>query len=157
MRVSATQQQLIDLVVIGGGMAGLTAAAHASRAGASVVIVERADELGGSARYAGYLWTAPTDHVLAGVDPDGDPALRHTLVDGFAGALAWISSLDVPVDDEVTVLRYGRGHRIDTAAYIRACERVVTDSGGEILVGASGATARRRRRRTGCGGAHRRR
>ena len=49
--------QTFDLVVVGGGMAGLTAAARAARDGARVAVVERAEELGGSARYAGYLWT----------------------------------------------------------------------------------------------------
>ena len=60
----------IDLAVVSGGMAGLTAAARAGHDGANVLLVEPASELGGSARYAGYLWTAPTDEVLADVDPD---------------------------------------------------------------------------------------
>ena len=127
----------VDLVVVGGGMAGLTAAARASRDGASVVIVERAGELGGSARYAGYLWTAPSDEVLADVDPDGDPSLRHALVAGFADTVEWVRSLGVDVADEVTVLRYGRGRRIDTAAYVASCEKVVTGARGEILCGAT--------------------
>jgi len=118
-------------------MAGLTAAARASRDGASVVVIDRADEVGGSARYAGFLWTAPTDDVLAEIDPDGDPALRHVLVGGYADAVAWVRSLGVPVGDEVTILRDGRGRRIDTAAYIAACTRIVADAGGEILTGAA--------------------
>ena len=79
----ADSSQPFDLAVVGGGMAGLTAAARAARDGATVVLVERAAELGGSARYAGYLWTAPSDQVLAEVDPGGDPSLRHALVAGF--------------------------------------------------------------------------
>ena len=122
-----------DLAVVGGGMAGLTAAARASRDGATVMVVERARELGGSARYAGYLWTAPSDQVLADVDPDGDPSLRHALVTGFSDAVDWVQSLGVAVADEVTILRYGRGRHIDTAAYISACEKIVTAAGGEIL------------------------
>ena len=125
-----------DLAVVGGGMAGLTAAARASRDGATVVIVERAGELGGSARYAGYLWTAPSDEVLAEVDPDGDPSLRHALVAGFADAVEWLRSLGVDLADEVTVLRYGQGRRIDTAAYVTACEKVVAGVRGEILYSA---------------------
>ena len=117
-------------------MAGLTAAARAARDGARGAVVERAEELGGSARYAGYLWTAATDELLAEADPDGDPALRHTLVDGYADAVAFARSLDVPLGDEVVLLRYGRGRRIDTAAYLGACAKVVTDAGGEILCSA---------------------
>ena len=123
-----TSQQF-DLAVVGAGMAGLTAAARDSLDGATVVVVERAGELGGSARYAGYLWTAPSDEVLAGVDPDGDPSLRHTLVAGFADAGEWVRSLGVDVADEVTILRYGRGRRVDTAAYIAACEKFVPTHG----------------------------
>ena len=39
----------------------------------------------------------------------------------------------MPLGDEVVLLRYGRGRRIDTAAYLGACAKVVTDAGGEIL------------------------
>ena len=49
-----------DLLVIGGGMAGLSAAASVARKGGSVAIVERAPALGGSAMFAGYVWTAPS-------------------------------------------------------------------------------------------------
>jgi len=38
-----------DVLVVGGGLAGLSAAAHAARAGASVTVVEKAGELGGRA------------------------------------------------------------------------------------------------------------
>ncbi|HEY5873883.1 MAG TPA: FAD-binding protein [Ilumatobacteraceae bacterium] len=126
-----------DLAVMGGGMAGLTAAARAGRDGATVVVIERASELGGSARYAGYLWTAPTDQVLTDVDPDGDPALRRALVAGFSDAVEWVRSLGVAIGEEVTILRYGRGRSIDTAAYVAACETVIADAGGEILLGAT--------------------
>lgn len=128
---------MVDVVVVGGGMAGLTAAARAASEGASVTVVERAHELGGSARYAGYLWTAPSQEVLAEVDPHGDQSLRRVLVAGFADTVEWIRSLGVPVGDEVVILRYGRGRLIDTAAYVRVCQKLITSSGGEILLGAS--------------------
>jgi phytoene dehydrogenase-like protein len=41
-----------DVVVVGGGLAGLIAAAYAARGGAQVVLLERASELGGRARTA---------------------------------------------------------------------------------------------------------
>ncbi|MFD5760747.1 FAD-dependent oxidoreductase, partial [Streptomyces sp. NPDC127044] len=50
----------VDLLVIGGGMAGLSAAAKVAHEGGSVVLVERAERPGGSARLAGGGWTAPT-------------------------------------------------------------------------------------------------
>ena len=86
-----------------------------------------------SARYAGYLWTAATDELLAEADPDGDPALRRTLVAGYAARRGVrLLALDVPLGDEVVLLRYGRGRRIDTGPDLGACAEVVTDARGEI-------------------------
>ncbi|MDQ1042459.1 hypothetical protein [Streptomyces sp. V4I2] len=60
----------VDLLIIGAGMAGmagmagLTAGARAVRSGLSVAIVEIAADVGGSARFAGYAWTAPSHQVM---------------------------------------------------------------------------------------------
>ena len=75
--------------------------------------------------------------MLTEVDPHGDSALRRVLVAGFADAVEWIRSVGVPVGDEVVILRYGRGRHIDTAAYVRACQKLIASSGGEIICGAS--------------------
>ncbi len=89
MRVPDTAHEF-DLAAVGGGMAGITAAARAGRDGATVVVVERACEIGGSARYASYLWTAPSDQVLADV-VEAQAAITFTfggiLVDDQARAL----------------------------------------------------------------------
>ncbi|MGW5381148.1 FAD-dependent oxidoreductase [Nocardia sp. NPDC003963] len=123
-----------DVLVIGAGMAGLTAAARALDHGRSVVVVEKADAVGGSARYAGYAWTAPTRAVMDEVNPDGDPALRHALVDGFSDAVAWIRALGVHCGEPVPVLRYGIGHQFDTNQYIDECRRRIT-AGGRLFTG----------------------
>jgi succinate dehydrogenase/fumarate reductase flavoprotein subunit len=115
-----------DVLVIGAGMAGLTAAARSLDRGRSVVVVEKADAVGGSARYAGYAWTAPTRAVMDEVNPDGDPALRHAVVDGFPEALAWIRALGVQCGEPVPVLRYGIGYQFDTNQYIDECRRRIT-------------------------------
>ncbi|NUP29026.1 MAG: FAD-binding protein, partial [Nocardia sp.] len=115
-----------DVLVIGAGMAGLTAATRALDRGRSVVVVEKAETVGGSARYAGYAWTAPTRAVMDEVNPHGDPALRHALVDGFAAAVAWIRALGVHCGDPVAILRYGIGHQFDTNQYIDECRRRIT-------------------------------
>jgi succinate dehydrogenase/fumarate reductase flavoprotein subunit len=122
----------VDLLVVGGGMAGLTAAARAALSGARVLLVERGPTLGGSGIYAGFIWTAPTHEVMAEVNPAGDPELRAALVDGFAGSVGWIRSLGVECKDAVPVLRYGRGHQFDTGQYLGLCERIVRDR-GEVL------------------------
>ena len=97
----------VDLLVIGGGMAGLSAAARAASDGANVVLVEKGSALGGSANYAEFIWTAPTMEVMREVNPDADEALSSRLVEDYAQALDWVRSLDVHVADPVTVIGYG--------------------------------------------------
>src|SRR6516165_2604605 len=127
---------IVDLLVFGGGMAGMTAAARASSEGASVVLVEKGDAIGGSALYAGFIWTAPTVEVMREVNPDADPALAAQLVDHFGEGVDWVRSLGVHVADPVTVLGYGRGSQTDMANYLLACERLVRER-GEVLTGFS--------------------
>jgi succinate dehydrogenase/fumarate reductase flavoprotein subunit len=125
---------IVDLLVFGGGMAGMSAAARACSDGASVILVEKAPAIGGSAMYAGFIWTAPTVDVMREVNPEGDPALSARVVENYADGLNWVRSLGVEVADPVTVLGYGRGCATDMANYLLACERLVRDN-GELLVG----------------------
>jgi NADPH-dependent 2,4-dienoyl-CoA reductase/sulfur reductase-like enzyme len=85
----------VDLLVVGGGMAGLTAAASAATQGARVILVEQGEQIGGSAIYAGFAWTAPSSDVMAEVNPHGDPDLADVLLGGFNRGVEWIRSLGV--------------------------------------------------------------
>ena len=114
----------------------MSAAARAAADGASVVLVEKAPAIGGSAMYAGFVWTAPTVDVMREVNPDADPALAALVVERYGEALDWVRSLDVTVGEMVTVLGYGRGCATDMANYLLACERLVRER-GELLVKAS--------------------
>ncbi|MFC8043544.1 FAD-binding protein [Nocardia sp. NPDC057353] len=118
-----------DVLVIGAGMAGLTAATRALASGGSVVVVEKAPAVGGSTLFAGYAWTAPEHAVMDRVNPDGDPELRRALVDGFPAGLEWISGLGVELGPAVPILRYGVGHSFDTARYVETCRRRVAADG----------------------------
>lgn len=124
--------QELDLLVIGAGMAGLTAAARAAREGHRVLVVEVSEDVGGSARYAGYAWTAPSREVMDRVNPDGDDALKYALVDRFSAGVDWIRSTGVDVMDPVPILGFGRGHQFDTNHYVDTCRRLVTEGGGEM-------------------------
>ena len=129
-----------DLLVLGGGMAGLSAAAWSVRQGRSVLLVEKG-ELGGSAVNAGFIWTAPTLEELRAQIPDGDPQLAERLIDDFEPSVEWVRSLDVECQPAVTVLRFGRGHQTSLLNYLRACELIVRDDPRSELV--LGGTARR--------------
>ncbi|MDT0202706.1 FAD-binding protein [Nocardioides sp. AE5] len=126
----------VDLLVLGGGMAGMTAAARAATAGASVLVVDVAPQVGGSARFAGVAWTAPSHEVMDRINPDGDPELRRVVVDEFPATLDWIRSTGTELAAEMPVLGYGRGHRFDTNHYLDACAGIVREAGGRILTSA---------------------
>ena len=126
----------IDLLVLGGGMAGLSAAAYACEQGASVVLAEKAPTVGGSAQYARFIHTPPTLDVMGEVNPGGDPKLTTRLVEGFASGLDWVRSLGTDVGEPISILGYSRGSRTDMAHYLLACERSVREH-GELLTNAS--------------------
>jgi succinate dehydrogenase/fumarate reductase flavoprotein subunit len=118
-----------ELLVLGGGMAGLTAAARACADGARVVLVEKAPAVGGSALYAGKVWTAESYDRMREVNPDGDPELARVLADGIDPGLEWIRSLGVEVGHPIVVLGYGRGCGTDLSGYIAACLSLVRREG----------------------------
>lgn len=129
-------ENAVDLLVIGAGMAGLTAAARATERGARVVVLEKGDEIGGSARFAGYAWTAPTREIMAEINPHGDRELRNAVVDDFPAGLDWIRGRGVECAEGVPVLRYGIGHAFDTNRYLDACAREIKAAGNTIHTGA---------------------
>jgi succinate dehydrogenase/fumarate reductase flavoprotein subunit len=115
-------------------MAGLSAAAWTARQGGSVVLVEKG-ELGGSAKLAGFIWTAPTVDVLRRAVPNGDPKLQEKLIEGFGPAVEWVRSFGVEAQPAVEVLRFGRGHQTSILNYLRACELALRECDGcEIVI-----------------------
>jgi succinate dehydrogenase/fumarate reductase flavoprotein subunit len=126
-----------DLLVIGGGMAGSAAAARMAQEGGSVVLVEKSPAIGGSALYAGFIWTAPTVEVMQQENPGASPAVSRRLVEGWAPAVEWVRSLGIDVGEPVTVVGFGRGCQTDIAGLLATSERIIRDSDAcEVLLGA---------------------
>jgi 3-oxosteroid 1-dehydrogenase len=63
-----------DLIIVGSGMAGLTAALIAHEGGASPLVLERSDLLGGTAAYSGGQVWVPGNHVARRQGSDDDVA-----------------------------------------------------------------------------------
>lgn len=62
-----------NVVVVGGGAAGLAAALAAAAGGASVVLVERADVIGGTTCYSGgVVWIPVNEYQLPEDEPDSE-------------------------------------------------------------------------------------
>ena len=125
-----------DLLVIGGGVAGSAAAAHAAERGASVVVVEASERLGGSgALSAGILWTAPDRGTVERVCPHADQRLSMRLVDGFDGAVESAREAGVEVSERWHgQMGYGVAHRIDILGLLDAWRERI-EKGGRILFG----------------------
>ena len=131
-----------DLLVAGGGVAGMAAAAHAARQGARVLVIEKADHLGGSgAMSAGILWTAPDLHTFEEVCPRGDRELGRVLVDGFDDAVELARDAGIAVSERWTgQMGFGVAVQIDIRALLARWADDVLEAGGEIRHGTTVAT-----------------
>lgn len=121
-----------DLLVIGAGMAGLSAAGWAAEHGARVVVVEKAPAIGGSAVLSGgMLWTAssPKRMDLYG---GGNPDLGRVVFERYPEALAWLRRRGIDVSRTMKVL-HGNGYQIDIVEHLRGCVDLVEKAGGYVV------------------------
>ena len=80
-----------DVVVAGSGIGGLTAALSAQEAGAQVVVLEKAPEIGGSAAASGgTVWCARNLDAWLSVHPGGDVTLGQALLENFSEGIEWL-------------------------------------------------------------------
>ena len=131
-----------DLLVLGGGMAGMSAAADAAFRGASVMVCEVADQLGGTAVLSsGNVWTVPTREAFVQSDPDGDVAMWQVVRDTLDDSLAWLESMGVPVAERHTSSSSSTydpppiGRNVDIESFMSRGRRAVEAAGGLVLNG----------------------
>ena len=87
-----------DFIVAGAGIGGLVAARSAQEHGARVLVIEKADRIGGSAAASGgTVWCARDINEWLKVQPDGDTELGQALIDGFEEGIEWLTSQGVVV------------------------------------------------------------
>ena len=79
-----------DVVVAGGGIGGLCAALRAQEDGASVAVIEKADEIGGSAAWAVTIWCAANVDEWLEAQPGGDVELGGALIEQFHQGIEWL-------------------------------------------------------------------
>jgi len=93
-------QAQYDVVVVGSGAAGMTAALTAAKRGLSVVVIEKAPTFGGSAARSGAgIWIPNNEVILAAGVPD-TPAKAATYLASVVGP-------DVPADRQAAFLVNG--------------------------------------------------
>ena len=118
----SSQDMVSDVVVIGGGNAGLAAAVSASNNGADVILLEKMPMLGGNSIRSGGAYNAvdPKRQEAQGIedsverhfsntyhggDEEGRIKLIYTLVDNAYQGIEWLESMGMGFEDEVfTVL-----------------------------------------------------
>ncbi|WP_158737993.1 FAD-dependent oxidoreductase [Alteribacillus sp. YIM 98480] len=122
-----------DMIVIGAGMAGLSAAGRAAEAGAKVLVAEKQTEIGGSAQYAGFLWTVLDDRVRRGWD-DGDPDLGQVVKDNFAEGVNWMRERDMLLSKPTKVL-HGNGYQFNVTGHMQDCVKLVRKASGHVALG----------------------
>ena len=108
---AASWDRVVDVVVVGSGGAALTAATMASDAGAEVLVIEKADMLGGTTAVSGGGVWLPGNHVMAaaGIEDSREDALAYIRrVTG--GSAPDPELLEVFVDTAPEVLRYLEDH-----------------------------------------------
>ncbi|MBU5675517.1 flavocytochrome c [Alkaliphilus sp. MSJ-5] len=117
-----TVEHTTDVIVIGGGGAGLAAAVSAHQNGAKVIVVEKMPRLGGNTILSGSAYNAVDPgrqskqgiedsidkhftQTYEGGDKQGKPELIRTLVENAYPAIEWLESMGMEFNDKVfTVL-----------------------------------------------------
>jgi succinate dehydrogenase/fumarate reductase flavoprotein subunit len=120
-----------DVVVVGSGAAGLSAAITAADAGCSVLLAEKAEHLGGDTLQAGGYFNAVDPvrqkaqgiedspelflrHILASGDGKNSPELARELAYGATDALEWLEGLGARFLPKVSLIyggMYPRSHK----------------------------------------------
>ena len=107
------QDTSADVVVVGGGAAGMTAAIKAAEAGASVILIEKLDILGGTSSFSIEAFGATEDKTHAGLgnlvdndanynnyvaaNPTGNEAAFRILADENGVAADWLRAIGAPL------------------------------------------------------------
>ena len=123
-----------EVVVLGGGPAGIAAALAASRAGRSTIIVERYGFFGGAGTAAGLSTFCGLHAVVHGAHEQ----VVHGIADDILARLAAMDGLNKPhltVQNQITALSY------DISAFKIAADDLMADARVDVLFHAFGTGA----------------
>jgi tricarballylate dehydrogenase len=124
-----------DVIVLGAGLAGISAATAATEGGARAHVLERAPTTGGSAAISGgYIWTATDQAGLRKEDSGEFQRHGHLVVDGYRDVTSWLSGYAPPLTAEQPNL-HGRGHKFDIPLLLMEMTRAICAGGGRIELG----------------------
>src|SRR5215210_5877452 len=88
----------MNIIVVGGGLAGLVATVRAIELGARTTLLEKGDRLGGSFVYSsGYVWSYKDLRTFRREAPGGDTALQKLILERLKPRLDWLEEFGAPV------------------------------------------------------------
>jgi succinate dehydrogenase/fumarate reductase flavoprotein subunit len=132
--MSDAVEMSVDVVVLGGGMGGLTAGSYAARHGKSVMVVERAPEIGGtSALSGGHLWTVPSVAAWRERCPNGDERLGWALIEGVPMVKSWLTEMNVEIESPIIVHEIAIAFPFDVLGYFERSVQAIEAAGGHIM------------------------
>src|SRR5215203_2504435 len=126
----------MDVVVAGGGLAGLVAALQAAELGARVTLLEKGDRLGGSFLYSsGYIWSYKDLRTFRKEAPGGDVALQRLILERLETDLDWLEGLGAPALTRATDNPLSFGAQFGAERVVATLSERIVASGGRLLVG----------------------
>ena len=126
----------MNVIVVGGGLAGLVAALCAVERGAGVTLLEKGDRLGGSLVYSsGYLWSYKDLQTFRREAPGGEVALQSLILERLGPSLEWLEDRGVPALTRETGNPLTFGARLDPERTVDTLAGRIAAAGGRILPG----------------------
>ena len=126
----------MNIIVVGGGLAGLVATLQAIELGARVTLLEKGDRLGGSFIYSsGYVWSYKDLRTFRREASGGDLVLQRLILEQLGTSLGWLEDLGVPVLTRKTGNPLTAGVRLDPKRTVAALADRIVACGGRILLG----------------------
>lgn len=148
-------EKSVDVIVIGAGGAGLAAAQSAKENGASVIVIDKMDRIGGNTALAGGAYNAVDPErqskqdiedsldkhftqTIKGGDEVANPELVHYLVDNALDGIHWLEGLGLEFSDEVFTVAgalWPRSHRPvnEHGGFVTALQASLEKNDVEIL------------------------
>jgi succinate dehydrogenase/fumarate reductase flavoprotein subunit len=124
------QELRTDVVAVGSGIGGLTAALRAQKAGARVIVLEKASEPGGTTFHSGGAVHHPTYEEMRANVPEGDPDVQRTVAENIDKWDAFMEAINAPLGTQGrTGLRM-----IAPAVWVEFMVRMIESAGGKILL-----------------------
>jgi succinate dehydrogenase/fumarate reductase flavoprotein subunit len=117
-----------DVLIIGGGISGLSAGIVCSQNGLRTLLVEKSSQLGGPAALSAGMFWAPRDVAYAhSTIPFGNQALQEAFISEHAQAVQWMRDNGVAVSPAFHgIMSIGVGYPIDIKAFISKVTAIIS-------------------------------